>query len=225
MSAPTNDKLSIIVTYYDPDGVVRPKLEQLLTHLRDNQLSYPETEIILISDGTDTSWVHEFCDKIGGPDGVCVNYGLPNMGVSWARNKGLELATGQYIAFCDADDDIEPYYAHTIYQIMRQGYDYALFPFVAVAEGAVSFIREEMIGNYAVWAWCFNRRIIGDERFDENLNVAEDVDFLRRVIFPELNGYRSDTPIYRYDWSANPNSLSKRFNRGDLPHKKSDTKK
>lgn len=223
MSAPTNDKLSIIVTYYDPDGAIRPKLEQLLTHLRDNQRDYPETEIILISDGTDISQVLDFCDGLG-LDGL-VFYDGVNRGVSWARNKGLELATGGYIAFCDADDDVEPYYAHTIYQIMRQGYDYALFPFVAVAEGAVSFIRDEMIGNYAVWAWCFNRRIIGNERFDENLNVAEDVDFLRRVIFPELNGYRSDTPIYRYDWSANPNSLSKRFNRGDLPHKKSDIKK
>ena len=223
MSAPTNDKLSIIVTYYDPDGVVRPKLEQLLTHLRDNQLSYPETEIILISDGTDAEWVYGFRDEIG--LSVFIIESDTNNGVAWARNKGLDFATGEYIAFCDADDDVEPYYAHTIYQIMRQGYDYALFPFVAVSEGSVSFIREEMIGNYAVWAWCFNRRIIGDERFDENLNVAEDVDFLRRVIFPELNGYRSDTPIYRYDWGANPNSLSKRFNRGDLPHKKSDTKK
>lgn len=220
MSAPTNDKLSIIVTYYDPDGVVRPKLEQLLTHLRDNQRDYPETEIVVVSDGTPARWLCQFSKDIGLKMEVVESD--HNYGVSVARNMGLDFATGDYIAFCDADDDVEPYYAHTIYQIMRQGYDYALFPFIAVTEGAVSFIREEMIGNYAVWAWCFNRRIIGNERFDENLNVAEDVDFLRRVIFPELNGHRSDTPIYRYDWGANPNSLSKRFNRGELKWKKSD---
>lgn len=212
------DKLSIIIPYYDPDGAVQHLLARLLGHLYEQQNDYPETEVILVADGTDSRWIFETTR----PTMIICNL-AENQGASHARNVGLNSATGNYIAFIDADDDIEPDYLHTIYEIMRRGYDYALFPFIAVSEGSVSFVRDELIGNYAVWSWCFNRRIIGSERFDENLNVAEDVDWLRRVIKPELNGLRPSKAIYRYDWNANPNSLSKRFNRGDLKHKKSDT--
>lgn len=212
------DKLSIIIPYYDPNGNIRPLLSRLLEHLYWQQRDYPETEVILVSDGSDASWV---MDTVR-PMLTLISF-AENCGVSHARNAGLDIATGDYISFVDSDDDIEPAYVHITYDLMRQGYDYVLYPFVAVSEGSVSFVREELIGNYAVWSWTFNRRIIGDERFDENLNVAEDVDWLRRVIKPELNGYRSTRAIYRYDWNANPDSLSKRFNRGDLKHKKSDT--
>ncbi len=205
------DRLSIIITNYNNDNYLRILLQTLQNQIR----SYPETEVIVVNDGSDNKiqWVHEYGAQ---------EIEQPNKGVSGARNTGLMAAHGRYISFIDADDNVEPDYVHTLYTIMRKGYDYAVFPFWACSEGAVGRVRDELIGNYAVWAWCFTWNIIGDERFDENLNVAEDVDWLRRVILPELKGHRSDKYIYRYDWNANPNSLSKRFNRGDLPHKKSD---
>lgn len=211
------DRLSITIPYYDPDGFVRRKIEPLLSHLERQVADYPETEVFLIVDGPETN-----ADWIPPVDWLTIIRLPENQGASHARNVGLDRSSGRYISFIDSDDDIEPDYIHTIYSIMRQGYDYALFPFYNEADG-VGFIRNELIGNYAVWAWCFTYKIIGSERFDENLNVAEDVDFLRRVIFEHLNGYRSDKPIYRYNWNANPNSLSKRFNRGELKWKKSDT--
>lgn len=212
------NNLSIIIPYYDPDGTIRPILMRLLEHLYTQQGDYPETEIILVSDGSDIDWITE----INRPTMTIVAFS-DNQGASRARNVGLDRATGEYIAFIDSDDDIEPDYIHTTYEIMRQGYDYALFPFVAVSEGSVAFVRDELIGNYAVWSWCYNRRIIGKERFNEDLNVAEDVDWLRRIIKPELNGFRSRKAIYRYDWNANPNSLSKRYNRNEIKRAKSDT--
>lgn len=212
------DRLSIIIPYYDPDGFVRRKLEPLLSHLERQVADYPETEVFLIVDGLETN-----ADWIPPVDWLTIIRLPENQGASHARNVGLDKSSGRYISFIDSDDDIEPDYVHTIYSLMREGYDYVLFPFIAVSEGSISFVRDELIGNYAVWAWCYRYDIIGDERFDENLNVAEDVDWLRRIIKPELSGFRPNKAIYRYDWNANPNSLSKRFNRGDLKHKKSDT--
>ena len=206
------DSLSVIVTNYNNDSFLRILVENLYHQLSD----YPETEIIVVNDGSDKSceWVKEY---------GMINIEKENGGVSSARNIGLENAHGSYISFIDSDDNVQTDYLHKSYEIMRQGYDYAIFPFVVEETGGIGGIRDELIGNNAVWAWCFRRSIIGKEKFNESLNVGEDREWLNRVIHKGMHFYRSDYPIYRYNWSANPNSLSKRHNRGELPRLKSDT--
>lgn len=213
-SGKRDDRLSIIIPNYNNNELLRVLLQNLQRQKQD----YPETEIIVVNDGSDEriDWVLDYGAQ---------NIEKPNGGVSSARNIGLMACHGRYVAFIDSDDNVEPNYLHSLYQIMRQGYDYAVFPFVAVSENAIGRVRDELIGNYACWAWCFNWDIIKNERFDENLNVAEDVDWLRRVIKEGMKRYEATEAIYRYNWGANPNSLSKRFNRGDIPHKKSDNDK
>ena len=206
-----NSRLSIIIPYYDPEAKISHKLTQLLYELARQQGDYPETEIILVADG---------CKIV--LDGWCKlpymeTIMLPgNRGASHARNVGLHKSSGEFISFIDADDGIEPDYLDTIYKTMRCGYDYALFRFIYESNGAICNNRDELYGNYALWAWCFNRRIIGAEMFNENLNVNEDIDWLSRVVKDGMFGYRSEKAIYRYDWDANPDSLCKRFNRGEI---------
>ena len=211
----SNIGLSIIIPYYDPERVIDDKLKKLLSDLRVQQEDYPETEIILVADGCKSDWLQ----SVDRPKMTIVKY-ADNGGLSHARNVGLDYCSGEFVSFIDADDGIEPDYLHTIYQIMRQGYDYALFPFIYEASGRVCGNRDDLYGNYAVWAWCYNRRILEGRRFNEKLNVGEDIDWTPRVIKPEMNGYRSDKAIYRYDWDANPDSLSKQFNRGDISREK-----
>ena len=210
-----NSRLSIIIPYYDPKRVIDDKLKKLLKDLKSQQEDYPETEIVLIADGCKYEWIL----SVERPRMRIISY-QTNGGLSHARNVGLDAITGEFVSFVDADDGIEPDYVKTIYETMRQGYDYALFPFIYETSGNVCGNRADLYGNFAVWAWCYNRRIIGDKRFNENLNVGEDIDWTPRVIKPEMNGYRSDKAIYRYDWDANPDSLSKQFNRGDISREK-----
>ena len=212
--------LSIIIPYYDPQRIIDDKLKRLLLALKSQQKDYPETEIVLVADGCSPDWLLEVERPL-----MRIVRCADNGGLSRARNVGLDNISGEYVSFIDADDGIEPDYLHTIYGVMRQGYDYALFPFIYETSGNICQNREGLYGNYAVWAWCYNRRILEGKRFNEKLNVGEDIDWTPRVIKPEMNGYRSDKAIYRYDWDANPDSLSKRFNRGDIPHKKSDIQK
>lgn len=207
------DKVSVIIPHYNtPD-----RLCKLLNKLIKQKIKYyPETEIIVIDDGSDCdmSWLHS-CNLVK-------RIFQPNRGAAAARNVGLMASTGKYIVFIDADDDVEDCYLHTVYQTMRkEKCDYAIFPFWVVADNGVGQPRDELIGNYAVWAWAFTWDCINGERFDESLNVAEDVDWLRRVVTKDKSRFQSTVPIYRYDWNANPNSLSKRFNRGELPKHKS----
>ena len=205
-----DDKLSVIIPHYNTGRRLQKLLDKLIYQ---KTYYYPETEIIVIDDGSNAA------NKPPLMPAVKTIY-QPNRGVSNARNVGLKASTGRYITFVDADDDITDDYLHTVYQIMRQGYDYAIYPFYVVSENTTGYPREQLIGNYAVWAWSYTWACINGQEFDESLNVAEDVDWLRRVITEDKKGYKADKFIYRYDWNANPDSLSKRFNRGDLPHKK-----
>lgn len=202
------DKLSVIIPHYNTPQHLRT----LLYNLAKQRASYPETEIIVVDDGSpcDMKWLVNF---------PVTRIYQPNRGVAAARNVGLMAATGKYIAFVDADDDIESNYLHTIYTVMRNNdCDYILFPFIAVANGnCVVQNRDELIANKAVWAWAFTWDCIAGEKFNENLNVAEDEDWLRRVVTEDKRRYQSSMPIYRYNWGANPNSLSKRYNSGELP--------
>lgn len=215
-----NCKLSIIIPYYDPNENVRPLLARLLENLYQQQkYDHPETEIILVSDGSDIEWI----DWTIRPRMTICAF-TNNSGVSRARNMGLGMATGNIISFIDADDNIEPDYMNTIYGTMKDGYDYALFPFIAEESGAYCRNRDELFGNWAVWSWCFKRSIIGDERFNEGMNVGEDIEWLERVVNEHQKGARPDKAIYRYNWDGNPDSLRKRFNRGEITkERKSDT--
>ena len=201
------DKLTVILPLYNASGWAEKIMKQLAYQ---KEHYYPETELIAVDDGStdDTSYM-----EMAGWQVIHQE----NKGVAGARNAGLNAATGRYIAFVDADDSVTDDYLHVTYQIMRgQGCDYAIFPFIAMINGEIAQPRKQLIGNYAVWAYAFAYDCIGDERFDENLNVAEDVDWLRRVIDEHKKRYEAETPIYKYDWSANPDSFSKRFNRGEI---------
>lgn len=68
--------------------------------------------------------------------------------------------------------------------------------------------------------YCYNRRIINDTRFNEKLNVGEDIEWLYRVITPETKGAILPRPIYFYSWVNNENSLSHKFNRGEIPRER-----
>ena len=105
-------KLSIIIPIYNTEAY----LEKCLTSLFDQLLDC--VEIILINDGsTDTSLqiIQNLCDRL--PKEKChqvICMSQQNQGVSQARNQGLSIATGKYIAFIDADDFVSPQYLKKI---------------------------------------------------------------------------------------------------------------
>ena len=65
--------------------------------------SFPRWELILVDDGS-TDGSPELCDGFAAADGRIRVVHRENGGVGAARNAGLELARGEYVAFADADD-------------------------------------------------------------------------------------------------------------------------
>ena len=91
------EKISIIVPIYNKSDTVRCCLESLLKQ------SYKNIEIILVDDGS-TDDTYEICDSFAKKDDRVRLLKNKHGGVSNARNFGLQVATGEYIQFVDADD-------------------------------------------------------------------------------------------------------------------------
>ena len=104
-------KISVIVPIYNAEAYLNRCLDSII-----NQ-TYSDLEIILINDGsTDNSL--DICLEYASKDKRIVVYNQTNKGISKARNKGIELATGDYIGFVDSDDIISPRMYETLYNLM-----------------------------------------------------------------------------------------------------------
>lgn len=93
------DLLTVIIPVYNVKPYLRRCVDSVLAQ------NYNFIEIILIDDGsTDGSSI--ICDEFAETDNIVVIH-QANQGLSMARNAGLEVARGEYIAFLDSDDFIE----------------------------------------------------------------------------------------------------------------------
>lgn len=89
--------VSIIVPVYNAENYLERCVDSLV-----NQ-TYRDIEIILIDDGSkDNSGV--ICDRLAESDCRIKVLHCPNGGVSTARNRGIEIASGEFLSFVDSDD-------------------------------------------------------------------------------------------------------------------------
>ena len=95
-----DDVISIIVPVYNTEKYLEKNINSLI-----NQ-TYKNIEIIFINDGsTDKSL--EILEKYAQKDKRIKIINQEKQGVSNARNKGIDSATGKYIMFVDSDDWID----------------------------------------------------------------------------------------------------------------------
>lgn len=99
--------LSVIIPVYGVEKYISQCLESVI-----NQ-TYKNIEVIVINDGTkdnSAAIAKEYAKR----DCRVKVYDFENGGLSVARNRGLDLANGELIAFLDSDDWI----AHDMYEIL-----------------------------------------------------------------------------------------------------------
>ncbi len=93
--------ISVIVPIYNGGGWLRPALESLRGQ------SFRDFEVIMVNDGsTDDS--EEVCRAFSDLDSRFRLVTQNNSGVTLARNHGIDIAKGEWIAFMDADDVMPP---------------------------------------------------------------------------------------------------------------------
>lgn len=104
----TKPKVSIIVPVYNTEKYLFRCLDSI------KKQTMNEIEIIIVDDGS-AEVCSALCDEIA-KEASCIKViHKKNAGLGFARNSGIEVATGEYIGFVDSDDYIEPQMYETLY--------------------------------------------------------------------------------------------------------------
>lgn len=168
-------RLSIIIPYYN----TKKYTDELLRVLAPQRTK--EVEIIIIDDGSDSCYFNEL-------DGI-KTIRKKNGGASSARNRGLREAKGDYIVFIDSDDLVTPDYIEQVFKAIESEPDTVYISWRSIDRRLGKVIESEKDEfnpwNRCVWNRVFKREWLNGLEFNEDLMVAEDDDFLKRL--PEVN--------------------------------------
>lgn len=107
-------KISIIVPVYKTENYLNACLDSILSQ------TMQEIEIIIVNDESPDDSL-EIIHKYMKHDDRIVLINQKNMGLSGARNSGLRIAKGEYIAFVDSDDTIDLTMMEDLYKNAHKG--------------------------------------------------------------------------------------------------------
>ena len=91
-------KVSVIIPIYNAEKYLRKTLDSIIVQ------TYKDIEIVLVDDCSDDDSANIIKEYIQKYPEIVYFLQETNQGAGAARNKALELATGQYVAFLDSDD-------------------------------------------------------------------------------------------------------------------------
>lgn len=122
-------RISVIIPIYNAEKYLSACMDSLLSQ------TYENLEIILVDDGSKDGSL-TLCRAYEQKDSRVRVIHQENQGVSAARNAGLKMASGAYIAFVDADDYVETDYFQRLYQaITESAADMACCDYVEILNG------------------------------------------------------------------------------------------
>ena len=205
-----NIKISVIVPCYNIREYLPRCIESILAQ------TYKNLEIILISDGS-TDGTDEVIREYVKKDSRIIPVFKQNSGVSDTRNRGLDIATGDYIGFVDGDDYIEPEMYETLLKnaiennadISHCGYqmvfpsrvDYYYNTGKKVIQDNKKGIRDIIVGDYVEPSPCikiYKKNIVNNLRMPPNIKINEDVIFNFYAFVNSQKSVYEDLPFYHY---------------------------
>lgn len=146
-----NKLISIIIPVYNVTSYIDACIESVVKQ------DYSNIEILLINDGSkDDSF--KKCLEWKAKDNRITLINQEYLGVSVARNKGIDLAHGDYIAFVDSDDIVAPNYISELCKILEQENADISIGFIDRTDNSISIIPDDIPdtanGNEAMDLLC-----------------------------------------------------------------------
>lgn len=165
-------ELSIIIPYYNTYEETKKLLEILIPQI---DLS---TEVLIIDDGCHETRLNEL---IFNKPNIYIWHLLENSKTaSKPRNVGLDSARGKYIAFIDSDDMISEDYIKQIKSKIKKDPDIVYISWKSKKQSVIMNNKPPK-WNCSVWSRVIKKSIIGNIRFREDLQIAEDWVFVHSL--------------------------------------------
>lgn len=223
-------KLSIIIPAYNAENYIERCIDSILDQQYNNEI-----EIIVVNDGSTDSTegvLENYCRKYPTIFKIVTK---ENGGVSSARNAGLDVATGDWIWFCDADDYIvRNGLSYVLDNFVDDSIDICTFYSISLDSIALKSFRELSLikGNVIFegttitkynqqfpWSVCNHLYRLSSIKgiMFRDVTMCEDVVFNLDVYMKNLQIRSTDVNIYRY--TVNNNQLTR--NRDELSIRKS----
>ncbi len=214
-----NTAISFIIPVYNAKEFLRESIESVIS-----QKGFEKCELILVDDGsTDVS--SAICSMYAERFSNVICYRQENSGVSAARNKGIELASGKYVSFVDSDDFLfKGMLNKVLCAIEKSDSDMVFFDFIHEYADFNNFLKfpfpqeklldknyiqndivDYMLENSAmnsVWNKVFRKSIIDDNsiKFNAGQKFGEDKAFVLDFLSVCSNAYYvpENGYFYRY---------------------------
>lgn len=222
-------KFSVIVPVYNVEPFIRECVDSVLYQ------SYNNIELILVDDGSSDN-CPAICDEYKKRDFRVKVIHKKNGGASAARNAGVKIATGEYIAYLDGDDFWDVDYLINVSKIIEKEkkdiylgnsrFDYVdekatkilLYDIKSVASQSYENVLKYFFYglNAMPTATCHNvysTRFLKKNKItmDEKLTWSEDADYFFQSIFSTKNIGFFDYTFYYYR-KDNSNAITKEKN-------------
>ena len=215
--------ISVIIPVYNVEKYLRRCLDSVIAQ------TYQKLEIICVDDGSiDDSG--KICDQYAVRDARIKVIHQENQGLSAARNRGLDAAEGEYIAFVDSDDYIlEDMYKKMLDKLLNYNVDLCVCqwqyefsdgrqvvkrknidPTIYGRKASLEFARFLYMGNYengvvvAAWNKLYRRVLLDKIRFEGRIH--EDEAFCGRIMAKNISVYVMEEQFYVY--AQNGDSLT-----------------
>lgn len=216
-----------MITVICPAYNVENYIEKCIESIRNQ--TYKNLEILLIDDGS-TDDTGSICDGFAEKDKRIRAFHKENGGVSSARNLGLDNAQGDYIAFIDSDDNIEPEMYQTLLEMLiEEDADFIGCSFFddyevrkipnggtnrrSILQGENIFLYREDL-RFLVWNKLYKRDLIGNGRFIQG-QIYEEVHFNAHIFFNAKKAVYYDACLYNYR-KLRPGNTNSSFKLGRL---------
>lgn len=203
------EQISVIIPVYNVEKYLEECIQSVI------EQTYKNLEIILIDDGSEDG-SGRICDEYAKRDSRIKVIHKENLGVSIARNTGLEVVNGHYISFIDGDDYInKDYFEKLLKKIKEEDVQCVICGFNRIYNGTSEIVtykentiysKEKFLekilnvqgGIGTACGKLWEKEAINSIRFNENIKIAEDSLFAIKAIKNVNNVYVMDEALYNY---------------------------
>ncbi len=186
-------RVSVIIPVYNVEKYIRKCLDSIV----DQMISKEELQVILINDGsTDNSAdiCAEYCEKYD----YFELYNIENGGQARARNIGLDIAKGKYIAYLDSDDTLSRDTLESVAHFFDQHYDevdLVTYKIIPIANG----IRKKTHYRYDIMRKTGVYDLTLPENYyisQTNMNIVVKNKGDENILFDTTPNYRHEDQLY-----------------------------